>query len=121
METSVVDVVRSPQIYVVMFFVGALVWGARQVTPDKLEESKPWKAALVLLPMLFGGVLCLIPDLRPAPESWIASMMWGVIGGSFSQAAYKLLRKVLPERWKAFLGSKSSRNTMLPDQKNGKR
>ena len=109
METSVVDILTGPRIYLVMFFVGVLVWAARQVMPDSIEEHGLWKAGLVLLPMLLGGAFCLIPDLRPAPESWVASLLWGVIAGSFSQGAYKLLRKVLPDKMKAFLGSKSER------------
>ena len=109
METSVVDVLSGPKIYLVMFFIGVLVWAARQIIPDTVEKHRMWKVALVLLPKLFGGVLCLIPILRPAPESWIPSMMWGVIAGSFSQGAYTLLRKVLPDRMKAFLGSKAAR------------
>ena len=111
MQTAVVEIFQSPQIYLVMFFVGALVTAARQVTPDKLEKTRLWKASLVVLPMLFGGALCLIPDLRPAPESWVASFMWGVIAGTFSQAAYKFLRKVLPDRWKSFLGSRVERKS----------
>lgn len=107
MQTGIGDVLRGPQIYLVMFFVGALVWGARRVIPDEIEETRIWKAALVLLPMLFGASLCIVPVLRPAPESWVASAMWGTIGGTFSQVAYTLLRRVLPEKMKAFLGSKS--------------
>jgi len=60
-------------------------------------------------PLFVGGLLALIPDFRPVPDSMPHSVAVGFISGSFAQSAYDLIRDNVPEKLKAILGSRAKR------------
>ena len=98
--------------WLVILATGAVVWAVRQVIPDVLEKSKIWRLVLRLSPLLMGGLLAAIPGLRPL-DVLGQSIAVGVIGGSFSATIYELAREAVPRRFKAMMGSRTTRKKEL--------
>jgi len=92
--------------WLVMFIVGIIVWMVRQILPAKIEKMRIWKVLLQVVPVLIGAGVALIPGLQPMPENLVQSGAIGMIGGSFAQTAYGLLREIVGDRMKAKLGGK---------------
>jgi hypothetical protein len=111
---GVIEVLSTPNIWLISLAVGVIVWVLRQVLPEEIEDNKVWKILLRVGPLVLGALLAVIPDIRPVPESWVASCLWGLLAGSVSQSAYSTLRSVAPEKIRALLGSKQERNSRAP-------
>lgn len=103
--------------WLVMFIVGIVVWVVRQVLPEEMENARLWKVLLRVVPVLLGAGVALIPGLQPMPENLAQSAAIGMIGGSFAQTAYGLLREIVGERMRAKLGSRSKRLNQNLDEK----
>ena len=101
--------------WLVMFIVGIIVWVVRQVLPENMEKSRLWKVLLRVVPVLLGAGIALIPGLQPVADNLVQSAAIGMIGGSFAQTAYGLLREIVGDRMKAKLGSRAERLSQTPD------
>lgn len=108
------SVISNLNTWLVVLGVGVIVWGVRQVLPAAVEETRLWKVLLRVVPMGLGAALALIPGLRPIPENMTQSAVIGLIGGSFSQSAYDLLRELVGDKLKAMMGSRAKRLSMAP-------
>lgn len=111
---DVIGILSGVNIWLISLAVGVIVWGVRQVLSEGVEDHRMWKVLLRVGPMLLGALLAVIPDIRPQPDSWVASSLWGLLAGSVSQTAYSALRSMVPEKIKALMGSKSARNSRAP-------
>jgi len=110
-------VLQNLNTWLVMLAAGVVVWGVRQILPDKIEKAKIWKVLLKVLPLAVGAGLACIPGLRPVPENIVQSAAVGLIGGSFATTAYELLREVVPDKIRGMLGSPSSRSPEASEPK----
>lgn len=95
--------------YLVLFLAGLAVWIIRQAMPDHVEGTKVWRIILRILPIILGGLIAIIPGLRPMPENLQQSVAVGLIAGSFATSTYELLREIVGKRLKAALGSRTKR------------
>lgn len=95
--------------YLVLFLAGLAVWIIRQAMPDHVEGTKVWRVVLRILPILLGGLIAIIPGLRPMPENLQQSIAIGLIAGSFATSTYELLRELVSKKLKAALGSRAKR------------
>ncbi len=106
---AVEQILANINTWLVCLCTGALLWGLRQVTPEKLEKKAWWKKIMKSAPLLVGALLALIPGLRPAPESLIHSAAVGFLMGSISQSTYDLIREYGPKKLRVLLGARAKR------------
>jgi hypothetical protein len=111
---GIIEVLSTANIWLISLAVGVIVWGVRQVLSEGVEDHRVWKILLRVGPMALGALLAVIPDLRPVPDSWVASSLWGLLAGSVSQTAYTTLRSIVPDKIRALLGSKAQRKSRAP-------
>lgn len=104
------EIITSINFWLIVIFVGALVWIIRQVIPKGVEEKRYFRILLKVGPPIIGGLLALIPVLCPI-EGFIPSFLIGFIGGTFSQTAYGILRSSVPERIKELIGGKKNEDS----------
>lgn len=103
-----VDKILNVNTLLILLAVGTIVWAVRQVTPDRIESNRIWKAGLRVVPIFIGiGISC-IPQLRPLPDI-VQSIVVGGFAGSLSANVYGFLREALGRRIKYLLGSRSAR------------
>jgi hypothetical protein len=88
--------------------VGVAIWALRRILPAKVEKARAWKVALVLLPLVLGILIAIIPGIRPF-ESIAMSAASGFIAGSLSSQIYRVVRKLVPGKIKALMGSAATR------------
>jgi hypothetical protein len=111
-------VISNLNTWLVVLGVGVIVWAIRQVLPAKVESGYIWKTLLRIIPMVLGAGLALIPGLRPMEDNMMQSAVIGLIGGSFSQSLYDLLRQLVGTRLKAMMGSRAERLSVMPGPHN---
>jgi len=111
-------VISNLNTWLVVLGVGVIVWAIRQVLPAKVEDGHVWKTLLRIIPMALGAGLALIPGLRPMEGNMMQSAVIGLIGGSFSQSLYDLLRQLVGTRLKAMMGSRAERLSLMPGPNN---
>lgn len=108
-------VISNLNTWLVVLGVGVIVWAIRQVLPARVEDGHVWKTLLRIIPMALGAGLALIPGLRPMENNMMQSAVIGLIGGSFSQSLYDLLRQLVGTRLKALMGSRAERLSVIPN------
>lgn len=106
-------VVSNLNTWLVVLVVGVVVWAVRQILPAAIEESRLWKVLLRVIPILLGAGVAAIPGLRPVEANIAQSMVIGMIGGSFSQSVYDLLKTLVSERMRKLMGSRAKRKVVV--------
>lgn len=112
------DILTGLNFWLIVLFTGALIWLVRQLTPDHIENTRVWKVVLKAAPALIGAGLACCPQIRPV-DNLVQAMFVGFIGGTFSQTAYGLLREMAPEKIRSFMGSRSERVSIPPEDNGG--
>jgi len=102
------DVFMNLNTWLVMILAGVLVWVIRQSLPTKINKNKVWRIIVRILPILAGGLIAIIPGLRPIADNLAQSIAIGLIGGSFGTTAYEILRESVPAKIRGKLGVKSN-------------
>lgn len=106
---SVVDAIVNQNTVLILLGVGTIIWLIRQILPDKIENTKQWKAILRILPVFLGVGLAMIPQLSPMKET-AQNAIVGLVAGSLSATTYGIIRQTFGDRIKMLMGSKASRN-----------
>lgn len=107
--TEITTILSGSLFWLIAVGVGIIIWSVRQFTTTAIEQTHLFKALIRTSPALIGALLALVPAFHIVPASTEQSMLWGLIAGSISQSVYAALRKFLPKRFAAMLGSKESR------------
>jgi len=99
----------STNTLLMMLVTGVIIWVVRQIIPDNIESSKTWRTVLRVAPVGIGAAVALIPGLRPISDNLVQSAAIGLVGGSFAQTAYGIVREGAGEKVKALMGSRVGR------------
>jgi len=106
---DIIDTIFNTNTLLMMLVTGVIVWVVRQVLPDTVEGTKVWRTVLRVAPVGIGAAVALIPGLRPIQDSLVQSAAIGLIGGSFAQTVYDVVREGAGSKIKAMMGSRVRR------------